>query len=243
MIVDVIDALSSKNRTVKGWEGKVSLCDLGYCSAGLDEGWEGCGEGVNGECKEQHRRSLPCTAEASRAPQKPPVHRRSLPCTTEASRTPQKPPVHRRSLAYTANASHTTQTPRVHYKSIGANLNQIRTGTLFFLLTRRAGVFYDTPGTQHYVNGTPAINTHNFPDMAELVAYGHSKGLKMGWYFNGCGKEKFVSCILLVLLMRLFHEKVRKCKSTQASTVGLAPNITLSLRGNWLLLPTPFTGV
>lgn len=77
MIVDVIDALAVKNRTVKGWEGKVSLCDLGYCAvsfettlrhrmlrsprrparartkpaphpqAGIDEGWEGCGLGVN----------------------------------------------------------------------------------------------------------------------------------------------------------------------------------------------------
>jgi len=88
-IVNVIDALTAKNRTVKGWDGKVSLCDLGFCSAGLDEGWEGCGEGVN--------------------------------------------------------------------------------------------------KTQHYVNGTPAINTHSFPDMKGLVDYGHSKGVKMGWYFNGCG--------------------------------------------------------
>ena len=47
MIREVVDALTSKNRTVKGWEGKVSLCDLGYCMAGIDEGWEGCGEGVN----------------------------------------------------------------------------------------------------------------------------------------------------------------------------------------------------
>eukprot|EP00729_Bicosta_minor_P023124 gene23124-24727_t len=28
MIREVVDALTSKNRTVKGWEGKVSLCDL-----------------------------------------------------------------------------------------------------------------------------------------------------------------------------------------------------------------------
>jgi hypothetical protein len=25
-----------------------------------------------------------------------------------------------------------------------------------------------------------------FPDMAGLVQYGHGKGLKMGWYENGC---------------------------------------------------------
>lgn len=89
MIESVIDALSSRNRTVKGWEGRVSLCDLGYCAAGIDEGWEGCGGGVN--------------------------------------------------------------------------------------------------GTQHYANGTPATNFKTFPDMKGLVEYGHSKGLEMGWYFNGCG--------------------------------------------------------
>ena len=74
IIEGVIDALAARNRTVKGWEGKVSLCDLGYCAAGIDEGWEGCGLGAN--------------------------------------------------------------------------------------------------GTQHYVNGTPATNTHNFPDMKGLVNYG-----------------------------------------------------------------------
>ena len=39
--------------------------------------------------------------------------------------------------------------------------------------------------TQHYANGTPAINP-KFPDIAGLVKYGHSRGLKMGWYENGC---------------------------------------------------------
>ena len=48
MIQRDIDALVAKNRTVQGWNGEVSLCDLGYCTAGLDEGWEGCGLGVNG---------------------------------------------------------------------------------------------------------------------------------------------------------------------------------------------------
>lgn len=41
--------------------------------------------------------------------------------------------------------------------------------------------------TQHYLNGTPATNPKLFPDMKGLVDYGHKKGLKMGWYFNGCG--------------------------------------------------------
>ena len=42
------------------------------------------------------------------------------------------------------------------------------------------------PRTQHYANGTPAINP-KFPDMPALVKYGHSKGLTMGWYENGSG--------------------------------------------------------
>ena len=41
MMVEAVDAVVAKNRTVKGWDGKVSLCDLGYCAVGVDEGWEG----------------------------------------------------------------------------------------------------------------------------------------------------------------------------------------------------------
>ena len=89
MITEVIDAVTAKNRSVAGWDGNVSLCDLGYCMVGVDEGWEGCGLGVN--------------------------------------------------------------------------------------------------HTQHFLNGTPATNLKLFPDMPGLVRYGHQHGLKMGWYFNGCG--------------------------------------------------------
>ena len=39
--------------------------------------------------------------------------------------------------------------------------------------------------TQHYINGTPAVN-NKFPDMKALVDHGHSKNLKMGFYQNGC---------------------------------------------------------
>ena len=51
----------AKNRTVKGWDGKVSLCDLGYCSVGVDEGWEGCGMGVERTDPRTHKpyKSLP----------------------------------------------------------------------------------------------------------------------------------------------------------------------------------------
>jgi len=38
----------TKTRKVPGHTQNVSLCDIGYCSVGVDEGWEGCGEGVNG---------------------------------------------------------------------------------------------------------------------------------------------------------------------------------------------------
>ena len=44
--------------------------------------------------------------------------------------------------------------------------------------------------TQHFANGTPAVNVSRFPDIRALVDYGHSKSLKMGFYFNGCGCGK-----------------------------------------------------
>ena len=47
-MLEAADALVAKNRTVAGRSGLVSLCDVGYCSVGVDEGWEGCGAGVNG---------------------------------------------------------------------------------------------------------------------------------------------------------------------------------------------------
>lgn len=37
----------SDGGSVPGKKGKASLCDVGYCSVGVDEGWEGCGQGVN----------------------------------------------------------------------------------------------------------------------------------------------------------------------------------------------------
>lgn len=51
MMIGAAEALVAKTRRVPGREGNVSLCDLGYCSVGVDEGWEGCGMGVN---KTQH---------------------------------------------------------------------------------------------------------------------------------------------------------------------------------------------
>lgn len=88
---------------------KVSLCDLGYCTAGIDEGWEGCGLGVN--------------------------------------------------------------------------------------------------GTQHYLNGTPAVNPKTFPDMKGLVDYGHSKGVKMGWSVR--------------LAQRVRHHAVEGCGSVDRALTML----------------------
>ena len=38
MMLDAARALVAKNRSVAGEAGKVSLCDIGYCSVGVDEG-------------------------------------------------------------------------------------------------------------------------------------------------------------------------------------------------------------
>ena len=93
IIQSQVDAISARNRTV---DGKLtSLLEFGYTTVGIDEGWEGCGEGVN--------------------------------------------------------------------------------------------------GTQHDAQGFPVINK-KFPDMKALVQHAQAKGVKMGWYLNGCacGERKAV---------------------------------------------------
>lgn len=47
MMIQAADAVAAKNRTLNGKAG-LSLCDVGYCAVGIDEGWEDCGAGVNG---------------------------------------------------------------------------------------------------------------------------------------------------------------------------------------------------
>ena len=48
-IIDTnLAALAAKSWTVWGRAGKVSLADLGYTEFGIDEGWEGCKQGVHG---------------------------------------------------------------------------------------------------------------------------------------------------------------------------------------------------
>ena len=41
-------------------------------------------------------------------------------------------------------------------------------------------------GTQHDASGLPVVNTKKFPSIGNLVTDGHNKGLKVGWYENGC---------------------------------------------------------
>ena len=47
MMLDAASALVAKNRTLPGGGEAFSLRDIGYASVGVDEGWEGCGAGVN----------------------------------------------------------------------------------------------------------------------------------------------------------------------------------------------------
>ena len=149
MITEVVDALTAKNRTVKGWEGKVSLCDLGYCMASTHwkritllypkyilENWILDQDG-------DHR-----------------VVWVGLLINTVALYCP--PYADARSIWW----RHRIPQAGIDegWEGCGEGVNN----------------------TQHYLNGTPAVAS-TFPDMKGLVQYGHSKGLKMGWYFNGCG--------------------------------------------------------
>jgi len=42
-------------------------------------------------------------------------------------------------------------------------------------------------GTVHLADGTPTVDQKRFPNLPQLVKYGHAKGLSMGFYLNGCG--------------------------------------------------------
>lgn len=42
MMLDAAHAISAKNRTSAEEPNAFSLCDVGYCSVGVDEGWENC---------------------------------------------------------------------------------------------------------------------------------------------------------------------------------------------------------
>ena len=46
MILAQYEALASKERTIDGVP--TSLCDLGFCDAGIDDGWQACFSGPGG---------------------------------------------------------------------------------------------------------------------------------------------------------------------------------------------------
>jgi len=112
-----IDGLLAPLYTVEG-KKNMSLVSAGYFSMGIDEGWEGCGKGVNGT---QHAAD---------------------------------------------------GTSKLVVVLVLLLLLPLLTLLLRLLLALLAG--------------TPVINTARFPDTKTLVDYGHSKGLKVGWYENGC---------------------------------------------------------
>jgi len=43
LIEGIMRGMVKKERTVYGRDGKMSLCDLGYCDVGLDDNWQACG--------------------------------------------------------------------------------------------------------------------------------------------------------------------------------------------------------
>ena len=47
LMTNAIDALTARSWTVDG-RNNVSLFEAGYNACGIDEGWEGCGAGING---------------------------------------------------------------------------------------------------------------------------------------------------------------------------------------------------
>ena len=52
------------------------------------------------------------------------------------------------------------------------------------------GWYNESAHETHDPNGIPQVNTDRFPDMPALVKYGHSKGVEMGFYLNGCGANE-----------------------------------------------------
>ena len=81
-------------------------------------------------------------------------------------------------------------------------------------------------GTVHYANGTPTVEPHRFPDMRALVAYGRSKGVRMGGYLNGCGcNEKIAQRINYEGDVRWIVET--GFKAVKIDSCGAQKNMTL----------------
>lgn len=53
-IAEMIDHVSRRDILAPGLAKPTSLADLGYNRVGIDEGWEGCGQGVGGTQLDAH---------------------------------------------------------------------------------------------------------------------------------------------------------------------------------------------
>ena len=112
--------------------GGKSLWDVGFKSIGIDEGWEGCGKGVNGtqhDAKGEH----------------------TSPRATDVGDGPLALP---RCWCW-----------RWHWRWVWARWPPAQPAA-----ERATAVDI----------GNPVVNTQKFPDMAALVAYGHSRNVNMG---------------------------------------------------------------
>jgi alpha-galactosidase len=67
-------------------------------------------------------------------------------------------------------------------------------------------------GSFHDANGHPLVNTATFPSMKGMCSYGHSKGVKMGWYLN--------KWVLFDLLCPLSNRVTNECLFPAASAVS-----------------------
>eukprot|EP01064_Diplonema_japonicum_P019403 TRINITY_DN28110_c0_g1_i1.p1 TRINITY_DN28110_c0_g1~~TRINITY_DN28110_c0_g1_i1.p1 ORF type:complete len:430 (+),score=32.88 TRINITY_DN28110_c0_g1_i1:54-1343(+) len=68
-------------------------------------------------------------------------------------------------------------------------------------------------GSFHTRNGDPIIARDQFPSLKNLTDYGHSKGLKMGWYMNNC-----------ICKETNFHDEIYIEKHMQKSAEAVALN-------------------
>lgn len=48
-------------------------------------------------------------------------------------------------------------------------------------------------GSFHDTTGSPLVNLTRFPSMKDMTAFGHTRGLSVGWYMNNCGCKEETS--------------------------------------------------
>ena len=80
-------------------------------------------------------------------------------------------------------------------------------------------------GGQHDAQGNPLANLKRFPDLRALVAFGHRRGLKVGWYLNGCGcpeiLQQFGGKVSPAQLERMYEGDVRTLSALGFDSVKL----------------------